>query len=88
MARKTSQSEVEMTSDDRLKEEIAKAIPCYMTRCDGFHVKRHGKYGYFYGCTNYPKCQFTTSGWRGDKIIAERVIGECVDEEDLYMEPW
>lgn len=28
-------------------------------RCGGKLVGRQGKYGFFYGCSNYPKCQFT-----------------------------
>ena len=28
-------------------------------RCGGQIIKRQGKYGYFYGCSNYPKCRFT-----------------------------
>lgn len=29
-------------------------------KCGGQLVKRRGKYGSFYGCSNYPKCKFTT----------------------------
>ena len=29
-------------------------------RCGGTLVKRTGKYGSFYGCSNYPNCKFTT----------------------------
>ena len=29
-------------------------------RCGGELVLRHGKYGSFYGCFNYPRCKFTT----------------------------
>lgn len=29
-------------------------------KCGGVLVLRHGKYGNFYGCSNYPKCKFTT----------------------------
>ena len=29
-------------------------------KCGGHLVKRKGKYGSFYGCSNYPKCKFTT----------------------------
>lgn len=29
-------------------------------RCGGKLIKRKGKYGNFLGCTNYPKCRFTT----------------------------
>lgn len=28
-------------------------------KCGGQLVKRRGKYGSFYGCSNYPKCKFT-----------------------------
>jgi hypothetical protein len=28
-------------------------------RCNGTLLKRHGKYGDFIGCSNYPKCKFT-----------------------------
>lgn len=28
-------------------------------RCGGNLVLRHGRYGDFYGCSNYPKCKFT-----------------------------
>lgn len=28
-------------------------------RCGGVLVERRGKYGRFYGCSNYPKCTFT-----------------------------
>ena len=27
--------------------------------CGGRLVKRQGKYGVFYGCSNYPKCKYT-----------------------------
>lgn len=27
-------------------------------RCGGHLILRHGKYGNFYGCSNYPKCKF------------------------------
>lgn len=29
-------------------------------KCGGKLVERHGKYGTFWGCSNYPKCKFTT----------------------------
>ena len=29
-------------------------------KCGGTLVRRTGKYGSFYGCSNYPKCKFTT----------------------------
>lgn len=32
---------------------------CVCPRCGGQIVLRQGKYGSFYGCSNYPKCRFT-----------------------------
>ena len=29
-------------------------------QCGGMLVRRNGKYGSFYGCSNYPRCKFTT----------------------------
>ena len=30
-------------------------------RCGGTLVQRNGKYGLFYGCSNYPRCRFTAN---------------------------
>ena len=30
-------------------------------RCGGNLIQKKGQYGSFYGCSNYPKCRFTTS---------------------------
>lgn len=30
-------------------------------QCGGALVLRHGRYGNFYGCSNYPRCKFTTN---------------------------
>jgi hypothetical protein len=39
------------------KEQKVKALLC--PRCDGSLILRNGKYGKFYGCSNYPKCRYT-----------------------------
>jgi ssDNA-binding Zn-finger/Zn-ribbon topoisomerase 1 len=55
--------------DDRqhVKNIRASARDVYATisagicpKCGGRLVERRGKYGSFYGCSNYPKCKFTT----------------------------
>lgn len=33
--------------------------PTVCPRCGGKLVVRHGKYGTFMGCSNYPKCRYT-----------------------------
>lgn len=40
------------------KESMAESGKC--PRCGGDLVLRKGRYGTFYGCSNYPKCTFTT----------------------------
>lgn len=35
-------------------------------RCGGQLVEREGKYGQFYGCSNYPKCDFMIKSLRTD----------------------
>ena len=40
----------------RNRESISKGR---CPRCGGKIVLRHGSYGSFYGCSNYPKCKFT-----------------------------
>lgn len=42
---------IKKTQSD-LKEKIC-------PRCGGILVERNGKYGMFFGCSNYPKCRFT-----------------------------
>lgn len=42
-----------------IKERNAKIKDGVCPRCGGQLVKRHGKYGSFYGCSNYPSCKFT-----------------------------
>jgi hypothetical protein len=41
-----------------IAENEIKAGKC--PRCDGVLVERKGKYGSFMGCSNYPKCKFTS----------------------------
>ena len=42
-----------------IKERNDKIKDGVCPRCGGQLVKRHGKYGSFYGCSNYPSCKFT-----------------------------
>lgn len=41
---------------NKTQEELRSGI---CPRCGGKLVKKSGKYGEFYGCSNYPKCKFT-----------------------------
>ncbi|MCK9198511.1 MAG: topoisomerase DNA-binding C4 zinc finger domain-containing protein [Bacteroidales bacterium] len=38
-------------------------------RCGGFLKKRNGKFGDFYGCSNYPRCDFTKKIDKGEEMI-------------------
>lgn len=44
---------------DRIAENEAKIDNGICPHCGGKLVARNGKYGPFYGCSNYPKCRFT-----------------------------
>lgn len=47
---------------DRYKDEVGKEEVVndgICPSCGGKLVKREGKYGEFFGCSNYPKCRFT-----------------------------
>ena len=58
----------EMVSDSQHVENLRTAArEAYATinsgicpKCGGHLVERHGRYGAFYGCSNYPKCRFMT----------------------------
>lgn len=39
----------------KTQDELKKGI---CPRCGGKLVEKHGKYGAFLGCSNYPKCKF------------------------------
>ena len=49
---KTSEAGMKYTRSESIENNLC-------PRCGGKLVLRHGKYGDFYGCTNYPKCTFT-----------------------------
>ncbi len=45
---------------EKKKEYNKKIDSGICPKCGGNLIKRKGKFGYFYGCSNYPKCKFTT----------------------------
>ena len=52
--------EVSKTTE-KTKEEIVTIDKDHCPRCGGLLVKRHGPYGNFYGCENFPinNCRYT-----------------------------
>ena len=46
---------VDMCEDCGYSDEINDTCP----ECGGHLVQRNGRYGSFYGCSNYPKCRYT-----------------------------
>ena len=43
----------------KIREENMKVSSGICPKCGGNLVLRNGKYGSFYGCSNYPKCRYT-----------------------------
>jgi ssDNA-binding Zn-finger/Zn-ribbon topoisomerase 1 len=70
------------------EEEIAKALPCYVNRCGGYLVERHGKHGTFFGCTNYPTCTATMKSSTAHEAIAANVFGEHGDQDEPRYDKW
>jgi restriction system protein len=48
-----------LDSTDLMTESVAKAKPESCPKCGSPLTERKGKYGKFFGCTTYPKCDFT-----------------------------
>ena len=56
--KKARKAHIKSARDTKLRRDIAVASgKC--PRCGGELVLRNGKYGKFYGCSNYPKCKYT-----------------------------
>lgn len=47
-------NDIQKVKEDN-EQKIAKGI---CPKCGGNLIRRKGKYGYFYGCSNYPKCRY------------------------------
>ena len=43
-----------------IKENIIKDNSTICPKCGGNLIERTGKFGKFIGCSNYPKCKYTT----------------------------
>ena len=57
-AEKLEEEHIQSIGERFVKKEIAlEQGKC--PRCGGDLIVRNGKYGAFYGCSNYPKCRFT-----------------------------
>ncbi|MEE1207175.1 MAG: NERD domain-containing protein [Muribaculaceae bacterium] len=56
-----SQHKVNVTKAANLNR--AKLLNDVCPRCGGKLVERAGRYGNFYGCSNYPNCRFTRNKW-------------------------
>lgn len=55
-------------------------------RCGGELVLRNGKYGPFYGCSNYPECRYTKKIYGGHGLDLVEDISEYGDETREYIE--
>lgn len=47
------------SSSTSFQKVLSTGISC--ERCEGYYLLRNGKYGYFLGCCNFPKCKSTKS---------------------------
>ncbi len=56
---KTSKDEHIKNIQQSIKEKELKKANLICPKCNGELILRKGKYGSFYGCSNYPDCKFT-----------------------------
>ncbi len=56
---KTSKDEHIKNIRQSIREKELKKANLICPKCNGQLILREGKYGYFYGCSNYPNCKFT-----------------------------
>jgi len=52
---KNHSSQVKQQINERNKKEKQRICP----KCENQLIEKSGKYGKFYGCSNYPKCRYT-----------------------------
>jgi DNA topoisomerase-1 len=48
------------------KPAAATGVPCPQAGCDGELVERRGRWGKFFGCSNYPRCRYTARELPGE----------------------
>ena len=49
------------TAPTPLRDIYSGHIGCWKKQCPGILILKNGKYGKFYGCNKYPKCDGTTN---------------------------
>jgi len=61
VSREENQEADELSKEPLIKAGIIKAETSKekCSNCNGFLTERAGKFGPFYGCSNYPRCRFT-----------------------------
>jgi len=50
---------IHLADKRKLNDESRKEIDLRCPKCGGILVERDGKFGKFFGCSNYPNCKFT-----------------------------
>ena len=44
---------------DKQRRNLTSIGECWKNGCNGELIKKSGKYGFFFGCSNYPRCNVT-----------------------------
>ena len=48
-----------VNAKNKVNEIIAEKTSEKCPNCGGYLIQKKGRYGKFYGCTNYPYCEYT-----------------------------
>src|SRR3546814_4505657 len=54
-----------------LFDRSASIEPCQADGCVGYMVERRGKFGSFFGCSEFPKCRYSRSIRRSEEHTSE-----------------
>lgn len=78
---KRKEARVELPSEERPSIRKASARPQVRCReCDGYYVLRNGQYGFFAGCSNYPKCRA--------KLKIQELFAQYLKEYGVKVYAW
>ena len=86
LANKTDITKREHTKNIRTQQKNVERGIC--PRCGGNLVLRNGKYGEFYGCSNYPKCKFTKKNvvrYAKTKYKFFLCVPKCINQKEKQL---
>lgn len=70
-----------MSSHQRPVDPMSGYFPCFANGCNGWFVRREGRFGVFYGCSRFPGCRMTRTFDSVHSEYTAKEIGEFDPDE-------